>query len=320
MLAMCFDGEVVMRTDYPRPRCAHGEVLVEVSKAGICSTDLEVVKGYMGFSGVMGHEFVGKAVGGSRQWSGKRVVAEINCICGKCDMCKSGLANHCRNRTVLGIDGRDGCFAEYVTVPGRNCHEVPETVSDSEAVFIEPLAAAFQLIRQVKLAQSDRVVVLGDGRLAQLIVRVLRPRLRRMVMVGRHAAKLDAAEKQGVQTILESDFVPAKNADVVVDATGSAAGFELAMRTVRPRGTIVLKSTFAVASAGGVNLAPLVIDEITVVGSRCGPFPVAIAALARREVDVSALISAEFALADGPAALAAAASGKSIKVLLDVRR
>jgi len=318
MLAMCFDGEVVMRTDYPKPRCAHGEVLVEVSKAGICSTDLEVVKGYMGFSGVMGHEFVGKAVGGSRLWGGKRVVAEINCICGKCDMCKSGLANHCRNRTVLGIDGRDGCFAEYVAVPARNCHEVPEAVSDSEAVFIEPLAAAFQLTRQVKPAQSDRVVVLGDGRLAQLVVRVLRLRLRRTLMVGRHPAKLEAAEKQGVQTVLEGDFVPAKAADVVVDATGSASGFELAMRTVRPRGTIVLKSTFA--AAGGLNLAPLVIDEITVVGSRCGPFPEAIAALARREVDVAALISAEFPLADGPAALAAAGNGNNIKVLLDVRR
>ena len=318
MLAMCFDGKIVMRTDYPKPRCAHGEVLIEVSKAGICSTDLEVVKGYMGFSGVMGHEFVGRAVGGSRQWAGKRIVAEINCICGKCDMCKSGLANHCRNRTVLGIDGRDGCFAEYVTVPARNCHEVPEAVSDSEAVFVEPLAAAFQLIRQVKLAQSDRVVVLGDGRLAQLIVRVLRPRLRRMVMVGRHVGKLEAAEKQGVQTMLESDFVPAKAADVVVDATGSAAGFELAMRTVRPRGTIVLKSTFA--ATGGLNLAPLVIDEITVVGSRCGPFPEAIATLARREVDVAALISAEFSLTDGLAAMEAARSGENIKVLLDVRR
>jgi threonine dehydrogenase-like Zn-dependent dehydrogenase len=318
MLAMCFDGDVVMRTDYPKPRCAHGDVLVEVCKAGICSTDLEVAKGYMGFGGVMGHEFVGRAVGGSRQWAGKRVVAEINCICGKCDMCKSGLANHCRNRTVLGIDGRDGCFAEYVTVPARNCHEVPESVSDSEAVFIEPLAAAFQLTRQVKPAQSDRVVVLGDGRLAQLVVRVLRLRLRRTLMVGRHPAKLEAAEKQGVQTVLEGDFVPAKAADVVVDATGSASGFELAMRTVRPRGTIVLKSTFA--AAGGLNLAPLVIDEITVVGSRCGPFPEAIAALARREVDVAALISAEFPLADGPAALAAAGNGNNIKVLLDVRR
>jgi threonine dehydrogenase-like Zn-dependent dehydrogenase len=318
MLAMSFDGRALLSPDYPKPRCAHGDVLIEVSKAGICSTDLEVVKGYMGFRGVMGHEFVGKAVGGSRQWKNKRVVGEINCVCRKCDMCKSGLADHCRDRTVLGIDGRDGCFAEYVVLPARNCHEVPDSVSDSEAVFVEPLAAAFQISRQVKFTKADRVVVLGDGRLAQLVVRVLQLRLKRTMMVGRHQAKLDAAEKQGVQAVLEDDFVAGKDADVVVDATGSPSGFELAMRTVRPRGTIVLKSTFA--SAGGMNLAPLVIDEITVVGSRCGPFPDAIAALARGEVDISALISAEFALQDGLAALDAARRPENIKVLLDVAR
>jgi threonine dehydrogenase-like Zn-dependent dehydrogenase len=307
-----------MRADYAKPRCGRGEVLIEVRKAGICSTDLEVVKGYMGFRGVMGHEFVGLAVGGARQFSGKRVVAEINCVCERCDMCKSGLANHCRDRTVLGIDGRDGCFAEYVAVPARNCHEVPDCVSDNEAVFVEPLAAAFQIVRQVKLTQSDRVVVLGDGRLAQLVARVLRLRLKRTIMVGRHAAKLTAAEKQGVEAILERDFVAGKDADVVVDATGCASGFELAMRTVRPRGTIVLKSTFAADT--GMNLAPLVIDEITVVGSRCGPFPDAIAALAGRKVDVCALISREFPLAEGPAALDAAKNAENIKVLLNVKQ
>lgn len=319
MLAVVFDGkQVTVRDDCRKPRCGAGEALIEVRKAGVCSTDLEVVKGYMGFTGVMGHEFVGVAVGGARQLSRKRVVAEINCVCRKCDMCKSGLANHCRRRTVLGIDGRDGCFAEYVVVPARNCHLVPDGVSDSEAVFIEPLAAAFQIVRQVKLTATDRVVVVGDGRLAQLVARVLRMRLKRTIMVGRHAAKLEAAEKQGVETVLDRDFVPAKDADVVVDATGSASGFELAMRTVRPRGTIVLKSTFAADS--GMNLAPLVIDEISVVGSRCGPFPDAIAALAARKVDVSALISAEFPLAQAPAALKAARNAKNIKVLLDVKR
>ena len=319
MLAVVFDGnEAVVRDNYPKPRCRAGEVLIEVRKAGICSTDLEVVKGYMGFRGVMGHEFVGVAVGGARQFARKRVVAEINCVCRKCDMCKSGLSNHCRNRTTLGIDRRDGCFAEYVTVPARNCHVVPDTISDSEAVFIEPLAAAFQIVRQVKLTASDRVVVLGDGRLAQLVARVLRTRLKRTIMLGRHVGKLEAAEKQGVEAMLERDFVAAKDADVVVDATGSASGFELAMRAVRPRGTIVLKSTFA--ASGGMNLAPLVIDEVTVVGSRCGPFPDAISALAGRKVDVSALISAEFPLAEAPAALAAARSARNIKVLLDVKR
>jgi threonine dehydrogenase-like Zn-dependent dehydrogenase len=316
MLALCFDGKVALRTDYPMPSPARGDVLVAVRKAGICATDLEVAKGYMGFRGVMGHEFVGTVAGGSRPWKGRRVVAEINCVCGRCDLCRSGLANHCRNRTVLGMDGRHGCFAEYVAVPARNLHEVPQAVGDAEAVFIEPLAAAFQIARQVTFSPADRVVVLGDGRLAQLVVRVLKGRLKRVVMVGRHAAKLEAAEKQGVQTELVGEFVPSADADVVVEATGKAGGFELAMRTVRPRGRIVLKSTFA--AAGGLNLAPLVVNEITVVGSRCGPFPDAIRALAGGEVDVSALISAEFPLSDGPAALRAAAAPENLKVLLDV--
>ncbi len=316
MLALCFDGKVTLRRDCPRPRPGRSEVLVAVHKAGICATDLEVVRGYMGFRGVMGHEFVGTVVGGSRAWRGKRVVAEINCICGRCDLCRSGLSDHCRNRTVLGIDGRDGCFAEYLVVPTRNLHEVPGRIGDAEAVFVEPLAAAFQVARQVKLSPTDRVVVLGDGRLGQLIVRVLKRSLRRTVMVGRHAAKLEAAEKQGVQTVLEPDFVAGADADVVVDATGSPSGLQLAMRAVRPRGTIVLKSTFAAAE--GLDLAPLVVHEITVVGSRCGPFPAALQALAAGEVDVSALISAEFPLAEGPAALEAAGDADHLKVLLDV--
>lgn len=316
MLALVFDGRVVLRTDYPRPSAGRDEVLVAVRKAGICSTDLEVAKGYMDFRGVMGHEFVGTVVAGSRQWKGKRVVAEINCVCRRCDMCRSGLANHCRRRTVLGIDSRDGCFAEYVAVPTRNLHEVPARLADAEAVFIEPLAAAFQIVWQLKMTRNDDVVVLGDGRLAQLVARVLQRRLKRALMVGKHPGKLEAAEKQGIQTASVSDFVPTAAADVVVDATGSASGFELAMRTVRPRGTIVLKSTSAARE--GLNLAPLVINEITVVGSRCGPFADAIKALAAGEVDVSALISAEFPLDRAVAALETARADDNIKVLLDV--
>jgi len=318
MLAICYDGEVVVRTDYPRPRPARSEVLVQVHKAGICSTDLEVAKGYMSFSGVMGHEFVGTVAAGSRQWKGKRVVAEINCVCGRCDLCRSGLSNHCRNRTVLGIDGRDGCFAEYLAVPARNLHEVPDAISDDQAVFTEPLASALQIVRQVKLTGTKQVVVLGDGRLGQLIVRVLKGRVERTIMVGRHAAKLEAAEKQGIQAVPEEEFVPDASVAFVVDATGSPSGFDLAMRTVRPRGTIILKSTFA--AVAGLNLAPLVVNEVTVMGSRCGPFPDAIRALAAGKVDVSALISAEFPLADAPAALRAAGGDDKLKVLLNVRR
>jgi len=318
MRALCYNGEVTLRTDYPPPKPGRNEVLVQVHKAGICATDLEVAKGYMHFRGVMGHEFVGTAVGGARAWRGKRVVAEINCVCGRCDLCRAGLSNHCRNRTVLGINGHDGCFAEYVVVPVRNLHEVPDALTDDQAVFTEPLAAALQGARQVQLTPTNRVVVLGDGRLAQLIVRVLHGRVKKTVMVGRHPAKLAAAEKEGVQAIAEKDFVPQGDVGLVVDATGSPSGFELAMRTVRPRGTILLKSTFAADS--GMNLAPLVIDEVTVVGSRCGPFPDALRALTRKEVDVSALVSAEFPLSDGAAALRAAASPNNLKVLLDARR
>ena len=318
MLALCFDGKVALQSRYPRPKPGRTEVLVQVHKAGICATDLEVAKGYMAFRGVMGHEFVGTVVAGSRQWKGKRVVAEINCVCGRCDMCRSGLSNHCRNRTVLGINGHDGCFAELVALPMRNLHAVPDAVSDDQAVFAEPLAAALQVARQVKVTPTNQVVVLGDGRLAQLVVRVLKGRVKRTVMVGRHAVKLEAAEKQGVQAVLERDFVPEAGVGLVVDATGSPSGFELAMRTVRPRGTIVLKSTFAADS--GLNVTPLVVNEVTVVGSRCGPFPDALRALRAGEVDVSALISAEFGLSEGPAALAAAARPDHLKVLLDARR
>lgn len=319
MRALVYDGRVRLREDWPQPRAGRDEALVAVHKAGICATDLEVAHGYMGFRGVMGHEFVGEVAAGPRRWKGKRVVGEINCVCGRCRMCRGGLANHCLRRTVLGISGRDGCFAEMLAVPLRNLHEVPDGVSDEEATFVEPLAAALQIVRQVKLGARDSVVVLGDGRLGQLIVRVLKGRkLGKLVMVGRHAGKLEAAEKQGVQTAAAADFVPALDADVVVDATGDSLGLELAMRTVRPRGTIVLKSTFA--KAEGINLSPLVVNEVTLMGSRCGPFADAIAALAAREVDVATLISAEFPLSEGVAALAAAGDGDKFKVLLDARR
>ena len=317
MLAMVFDGKPLLREDFPEPKPKAGEAIVAVRLAGICRTDLEILKGYMGFRGVMGHEFVGVVVKGPRSLAGKRVVAEINCVCGRCDMCRSGLANHCRRRTVLGIEGRDGVFAERVAVPARNLHEVPAAVDDVSAVFVEPLAAAFQIARQIRLSRNDNVVVLGDGRLGQLVARVLKMRVSRLLLVGHHETKLEAAEKQGIQTVLADGFVPEARADVVIDATGAASGLELAMRTIRPRGTIVLKSTFA--AAGGVNLAPLVINEITVVGSRCGPFSTAMKALAAGDVDVSALVSRRFPLRDCSAALDAAADPGTIKVLIDMQ-
>ena len=324
MLALVFDGRPNLRDDYPQPRAKAGEALVAVRMAGICRTDLEIIKGYMsegprgGFRGVMGHEFVGTVVKGPRGWMDKRVVAEINCVCGQCDMCSSGLANHCRNRTVLGIDGRDGVIAEFVCVPVRNMHEVPPGVDDVAAVFAEPLAAAFQVVRQVRFDRNDKVVVIGDGRLGQLVARVLKLTVHRPVLVGKHEAKLEAAEKQGIETVLADKFVAAGRADIVIDASGSASGLDLAMRTVRPRGTIVLKSTFA-GAAGKLNLAPIVVNELNVVGSRCGPFPDALKALASGDVDISALVSRRYPLRDAMAALEAAADPANIKVLIDVQ-
>ncbi len=318
MLALIFNGGVKLVSDYPAPRAKRGEALVAVSVAGVCRTDLEISRGYMNFSGVMGHEFVGRVVDGPKAWVDKRVVGEINCICGHCDMCKSGLSNHCRERTVIGIDGRDGALAEFISLPVRNLHKVPDNVDDEQAVFIEPLAAAFQVVRQVKFSRRDEIIVLGDGRLGQLVARVLKGHVNDLLLVGKHADKLIAAEKQGIQTCVATDFVPCKRAAVVVEATGSSSGFELATRTVRPRGTIVLKSTFATES--GCNLAPLVVDEVTVVGSRCGPFPEAIRALSKGEVDISALISRRFSLREGLQALKAAQDPRNIKVLIHVQK
>lgn len=318
MLALVFDGTAKLRRDYPAPIPAANDVLVAVTHAGVCSTDLEILKGYMGFTGVLGHEFVGRVVRGPSLWMDKRVVGEINCICNKCAMCKRGLGSHCLDRGVLGIYRRDGVFAELLSLPVQNLHEVPANVSDDAAVFVEPLAAAYQILTQIQINPADEVVVLGGGRLGQMVVRALKNACPTLTLVSRGEEKLKAAARAGVRTVKVSDFTPASQADVVVDATGSPQGFELAMRTVRPRGTIVLKSTTA-AGAGGLNLAPLVINEVTVIGSRCGPFDRALRALASGEVDLTGLISRRFALADGLAALEAAKQPGNIKVVIDVQ-
>ncbi len=316
MRALVFDGQNVrLDENYPRPQPGRGEALVKVTLAGVCRTDLEILRGYMGFRGVLGHEFVGRVVEGPDAWKNARVVGEINCICGTCDLCRRGLSNHCPNRTVVGIEGHDGVFADYVALPVRNLHRVPDGVSDEHAALIEPLAAAMQIPRQVPIRSGDSVVVLGDGRLGQLAARVLALHARPL-LIGRHRAKLDAAAKAGISTGEESEFTPTGETDLVVDATGAAEGFSLAMRTVRPRGTLVLKSTFAAES--GMNPTPLVVNEVTVIGSRCGPFPDAVEALAGGAVDVSALISARYPLGKGVEALQAAGAPDALKVLLDV--
>jgi threonine dehydrogenase-like Zn-dependent dehydrogenase len=314
MRALVLDQSVRLRTTQPVPVAAPGEVLVRVIRAGICETDLQLIKGYMGFRGVLGHEFVGVAESGP--YAGRRVVAEINCACRTCDTCLGGLPTHCPNRTVLGILNHDGAFADLIAVPQQNLHLVPDSIPDDVAVFTEPVAAAYQIPAQIEIRRADRIVVLGDGRLGNLCAQVLATLSDRVTVVGKHAEKLALLASIGIATELLSAAVPERAADIVVDCTGSKTGLPTALRLVRPRGTIVLKTT--VAGEQTMAWAPLVIDEVTVIGSRCGPFAQALAALAQGQVDVRPLISDRFPLTDGVRALARAQERGVLKVLLDV--
>jgi len=300
-----------------------GEVLVRPTRMGVCSTDLELCKGYMGYAGVLGHEFVGvvEAVGSGadKAWVGQRVVGEINCVCGQCDMCKGGLKEHCRERTVLGILGRDGCFAERFVLPAANLHAVPDNVDDDRAVFVEPLAAALQVVRQLTIEGRPNVTVLGDGRLGLLCTQVLASLNATVRCVGKHEAKLGLCEKWGIKHRLLSDVGLLQDQDIVVDCTGSASGLVAAMQMLRPRGTLVLKTTVAAGGldAAGVDLSPIVINELNVLGSRCGPFAEAVDVLSREAVDVVSLISRRMKLSDGPGVLEQAQKPGVLKVLLE---
>lgn len=288
---------------------------VRVTHAGICETDLQLVRGYMGYEGILGHEFVGIAESG--QFAGQRVVGEINCACHACPTCLAGRPTHCPQRTVLGILNHDGAFAERVWLPEENLHPLPDSISDDEAVFVEPLAAAWQIPAQLPVNDFSKIIVLGDGRLGNLCAQVLKAYGCAVTLVGKHPWKLDIASRLGIPTALVGDLPRDRSADLVVDCTGSATGLPTAWQLVRPRGTIVLKTT--VADPTGPNLAPLVIDEITVVGSRCGPFPKAIESLAHRTVDVRSLISARYPMSLAIEAFQAAADGRHLKVLLETK-
>jgi threonine dehydrogenase-like Zn-dependent dehydrogenase len=287
--------------------------LVKVHLSGVCSTDLQILKGYMGFKGVLGHEFVGSVSEGPHELIGKRVVGEINFGCGDCDSCRRNLSRHCPNRTVMGILNADGAFAEFVSVPVGNLHFVPEGISDEEAVFTEPLAAAFEILTQIQLNPGDEVLVLGDGKFGNLCAQALRLTGAKISALGKHADKLALIKKAGVRTIELNDWRP-RLFDVVVEATGSASGLELALGAVRPRGTLILKST--IAGNHQVSLAPIVINEINVIGSRCGPFPDALDALAAKQVSVTPLIEKIHSLDDGVAAISHAAKPGARKILL----
>jgi threonine dehydrogenase-like Zn-dependent dehydrogenase len=317
MRGLHWDGEQAKVVDRPRPD--RGErALVRVQLAGVCATDLEITRGYMDFRGVLGHEFVGLVDEGPADWTGARVVADINFSCGTCEACARGLGRHCANRSVMGILNADGAFAEYVAVPVVNLHRVPDDVSNESAVFSEPLAAAFEILDQVEIESGQRCIVFGDGRLGLLIAQVLATSGADVLAVGRHAEKLELLTRRGIATQILADWevtAGRERADLVVEATGSSDGFRRAMAATRPRGTLVLKST--VADAPSLDLSPLVIDEITVVGSRCGRFEPALRALSARSVDVEGLIHERLPLESGVEALRRAAQPGVLKVLLD---
>lgn len=314
MKALRFEkGELRLISDLDVPQ-RPGEALIRVTLAGICSTDLEIVRGYADFCGTLGHEFVGVVEGSpDRSQIGARVVGEINAGCGDCSLCRSGDPRHCPQRAVLGIVNRDGAFAEYLSLPPLNLFVVPDGIPDRAAVFVEPLAAACEILEQVEVTPSHRVIVLGDGKLGQLIARVLATTGCRLTLVGKHPDKLKLATSAGIETALAHAGIPG-GADVVVEASGSPAGIRQALDLVRPRGTIVLKSTFR--ETAEIDISRVVVNEIVLVGSRCGRFTRALEFLSRGAADLSALITQEYPLSMGIAAFERASSPGAMKVLL----
>ena len=300
----------------PEPiETASGECLVAVTLAGICGTDLQILEGYAGFSGVPGHEFVGvveTAPAGDRHWIGRRVVGEINVGCGTCDWCRTDTANHCPARSVLGIKGRAGAFASHLSLPASNLREVPAVLDDETAVFVEPTAAACQILTQFNFESTTRVAVIGDGRMALLVGQVLRTTGAAVTLLGKHERKLKVASDLGMTARRSTDELPVSHFDVTVDVTGRPAGLRRAMELVRPRGTVIMKSTFHGETP--VILWPAVVDEVTIVGSRCGPFAEAIALLAGGHIQTRPLVETTYPLENFDAAFTAARSG--LKVLL----
>lgn len=304
-----------LRDDLDRPEPRPGEALVRVVRAGICNTDLELIRGYYPYNGILGHEFVGVVEEGPETLRGRRVCGEINAVCGACRACRSGRPTHCEDRTVLGIVDRDGAFAEYLALPAENLHPVPDVVSTDAATFTEPLAAALEIREQVRVRPADRVLVVGDGKLGQLIARSLAPTGCDLDVVGRHERKLDLLRNHGIDTVA-ADSLEERAYDLAVECTGNDAGFETARRALRPRGTLVMKSTYAGRLT--IDAAAVVVDELTLVGSRCGPFPPALALLARSAVEVEDLVDARYPLDEAEAAIQHATRPGVLKVLLDM--
>jgi threonine dehydrogenase-like Zn-dependent dehydrogenase len=315
MKALRFTSGQLHLDDISRP-AAEGEAVIRVTKSGICNTDIEITRGYAGFEGTIGHEFVGIVEESGRpELVGKRVVGEINSGCGRCALCLAGDPRHCPGRTVLGIKGRDGAHAEYLRLPDANLVEVPDDVSDEQAVFAEPLAAAYGITEQVEILPETSVAVIGDGKLGILCALSLGLRSNKVTLIGRHASKLKIAERQGIETLLSGEAEKMPSAfDVVVEASGSESGFAAALDIVRPRGKIVLKSTFQGRPVW--EAWRVVVDEITIVGSRCGRFEPAVRLLAEGKIDVIPMISTDLPLSRGVEAMAEAQANGAMKVLL----
>ncbi|GAC1424307.1 MAG: alcohol dehydrogenase catalytic domain-containing protein [Ktedonobacteraceae bacterium] len=330
MRALVYHGvDMTLEQNYPHPIPVAGEALIRVLQVGICNTDLEIVRGYMGFMGILGHEFVGIVEEvyaeneSAKQFIGQRVVGDINAACHRldCSSCQRGMPTHCPNRTTLGIVKRDGAFADYLMLPVENLHRVPDNVSDEEAVFVEPLAANFEILEQVHIHPTESVLILGDGKMGQLAAQVLALSGCDISMIGKYEQKLALVEQYGITTHLLKDIEQyvakgGRRVDHVIECTGSAQGIELALSLVRPRGTLHLKST--VADKSTLNLAPIVVDEIHIQGSRCGPFAPALRALSQKRVDVRPLISATYTLDEGLSAFAYAEQKGVLKVLVRV--
>ncbi|MDX1513247.1 MAG: alcohol dehydrogenase catalytic domain-containing protein [Gammaproteobacteria bacterium] len=309
------DGRLQLRTDVQAPIPGGDDVLVRVSRAGICGTDIALAEGLYAFNGILGHEFVGVVSDGPERLLGRRVVGEVNIACARCAFCLRGMKKHCVQRKALGIRSHNGAFAEYLVLPADNLHLVPETISDDAAVFTEPLAAALDVVEQVEISESERVLVVGDGRLGQLVCRVLALTGARVDVVGRHPRKLEKLAGIAAGAFVEGEF-RARDYDVAVECSGKAGGLRVALDSIRSRGTLVLKSTFAYAAK--IDMGKIVVEEIRIIGSRCGPFEKALALLESGRVDPLSLIDERYSLDDALRAFERSRKSGMLKLLIDV--
>ena len=308
------EGQLTLQHDEPVPELRAGQARLKIRRAGLCNTDLELVRGYMGFSGILGHEFVADVVEGSPQWLGRRVAGEINVACGTCDMCRHDVPSQCRNRTTVGIDRHPGAFAEYLALDERCLHAIPDHVSDDTAVFVEPLAAALHVLEATHILPGQRVVLVGAGKLGLLIAQVVAATGADLVVVSRREKTQQLLHHWGIPFASLEDL-PLAQADVVIESTGTPEGFIGAMNLVRPRGTMVMKSTFVGLTPA--NLTKAVVDEIGLIGSRCGPFDAAIRMLAGGRIDTRSLIDAHYPIADALTAFKHAQQPGALKIMLD---